>query len=93
MEELDGRRPGWMEDHVLLLLDNCLSHKSDLVRLVFASLVVPVVFTAPVSFKAVPVELFFAAIKKQNFERTVKPALEVEPHLYPDEQAMPYVEG
>lgn len=60
-----------------MLLDNCASHKTDMVRRVFASLEVPVVFSAPASFKVVPVELFYAAIKRQNFEQTVTPALEV----------------
>lgn len=54
VEELDGKRPGWREDHVLLL-DNSTSHTTNLVRRVFATLDVLVVFSAPVSFKVVSV--------------------------------------
>lgn len=65
--ELDRILPEWRNSHVLLL-DNCPSHKTPIVRKIIAGLRVPVLFSAPASYKSIPVELFFAALKGQDFE-------------------------
>ena len=64
-EQLDYYNPNWREDHILLL-DNCPSHKTDMVRDVLHQLQFPTVYTAPASFLAIPVEGLFGAMKAKN---------------------------
>ena len=64
-EELDFNHPEWREDHILLL-DNCPSHKTDMVRNVLHNLEFPTVYSAPASFLAIPVEGVFGALKGKN---------------------------
>ena len=49
------------------MLDNCPSHKTDLVRKMIRKLRIPTIYSAPASFLAIPVEGVFGAIKQKNF--------------------------
>ena len=72
MDELDSN---WRETHVLLL-DNCSSHKTNLVREVLKKGRIPTLFTAPASYVACPVEEMFSLVKKINFNTVSTPILE-----------------
>lgn len=61
--ELDQHEKGWRETHVLVL-DNCSSHKTQLVRDVLQRAGFPTLFTAPASYLACPVEEIFSLMKK-----------------------------
>ena len=74
-EQLDFHLPHWRDDHVLLL-DNCPSHKTAMVREVLQKLQVPTIYSAPASFLAIPVEGLFGAIKAKNFLNEPDPDVE-----------------
>ena len=63
--ELDAIRPGWRNDTVLLL-DGATYHKSKELQDHFYRLKMDVLYTAPYSYDASPVELFFAHFKDGN---------------------------
>ena len=54
-------------DTHILLMDNCPSHKSEITLKILRALKIPTIFTASASFKAVPVEALFAALKMVDF--------------------------
>ena len=53
----------------MILIDNCPSHKTSMTLKTLAKLDVPVLFSAPASFKAIPVEGVFGAIKAVDFSK------------------------
>lgn len=61
-KELSAADKNW-RDRMVLVLDNCSSHKTALARLVLARLGFPVLFSAPASYRVLPVELLFGAVK------------------------------
>jgi hypothetical protein len=61
-DELTKQRPAWRKDHVLVL-DNCSSHKTPMVQEVLLKLGYSILYTAPASYLAMPIELLFAHIK------------------------------
>lgn len=54
-EALSEKDPDWREKSVLIL-DNCPSHKTLLVRRVLAHLRFPVLYSAPASYTVLPIE-------------------------------------
>jgi len=68
VRELDRARPGWRKKSVLLL-DNCASHKTAMTRRLLTKLKVPTLFSAPASYTVCPVERFFGAMKRLDFDR------------------------
>ena len=59
-------------------MENCPSHKSEITIKTLRALKIPKIFTAPASFKAVPVEALFAALKMVDFsEYEQSPASEI----------------
>lgn len=62
VKQLDLTKPKWRENSVLLM-DNGPLHKTDLVMDTIDDLKLPVMFTSPASYPAVPVELVFSRIK------------------------------
>ena len=71
-DQIDKHHPDWRETH-LLLLDNCPSHKTALTMKTLEQLDVPVIFSGPASFKAIPVEGMFGAIKAIDFAKIADP--------------------
>ena len=65
-QQLNERRPDWRETHVFLL-DNCSIHKTQLARKILANLGYPVIYSAPASFIAIPVEGIFGVLKAVDF--------------------------
>lgn len=63
----------------MLLLDNCASHKTKKTIETLARLQFPVIFTAPASFLAVPIEGIFGPIKLVDFTKIPNPELSVIP--------------
>ena len=63
--KLNSERPGWKKD-TIVLMDNASYHTSDLTREYFAHLGIRTMYTAPYSYQAAPVEMFFAAFKSKN---------------------------
>lgn len=63
---LDQYKPKWRDNHVLVL-DNCSSQKTILTKTILKNLGFSVLLTAPASFKAMPIELAFAAIKRRDY--------------------------
>ena len=72
--ELDNDYPMWRENH-LLLMGNCPSHKTELVRDVLASEGFRVMFSAPASYLSLPVESIFGLIKKCDLDEVRTPTL------------------
>lgn len=60
--QLDRESPGWQEDSVILL-DNAAYHNSAEMRAFFKQMELPVMYTAPYSYSAAPIELLWAALK------------------------------
>ncbi len=56
--------------NTVLLLDGASYHKSESTRAAFEDLKVKVILSAPYSYSAAPVELFFAYFKKANINPT-----------------------
>ena len=69
---LSKHRPGWRKSHVLLL-DNCSSHKTEQTLRVLAYLKMPVIFSAPAYFLAIPIEGLFGALKAIDFSKVPDP--------------------
>ena len=67
-----SKYPRWRESHVLLL-DNCASHKTRDSLAVLEALEIPVIFSAPASFLAIPIEGVFAALKAVDFSKVKDP--------------------
>ena len=63
--KLDVERNDWREDTVILL-DNAPYHTSESTLNLLEGLNIPVIFTGPYSYDAVPIELFFAAFKSKD---------------------------
>ena len=64
--QLTKVRPDWRDTHVFLL-DNCSIHKTHLAREILKNLGYPVIFSAPASFLAIPIEGMFGALKAVDF--------------------------
>ncbi len=63
MDDVDER---WKENYIFLM-DNCPSHKTPMVRQIIRKLQIPVLFSAPASFKTAIIELIFGALKGKDF--------------------------
>ena len=66
VKKLDSERPLWRNDTVLIL-DNAPNHNSKSTMRIYKELDIPVLFTGPHSYAAVPCELWFAAFKSGDF--------------------------
>ena len=62
MRQLDREDPGWQEN-TTFLLDNASWHNSTEMMDNFAKLKLDIIFSAPYSYSAAPIELVFAALK------------------------------
>lgn len=62
-----ARDPAWRDSHIILM-DNCASHKTYLVRKLLKILRLQVIYSAPASFLAILVELAFGALKAKDFK-------------------------
>ena len=62
---LTQEKKDWRRSTVFLL-DGASYHKSEETRTMFDSLSIKVILSAPYSYAAAPVELFFAYFKKTN---------------------------
>ena len=67
---LDVVNPSWRDEYILLM-DNCRSHVSKVTAAVLRHLEVPVLYTAPASYEAVPAEAIFGAIKTKKLDTSV----------------------
>ena len=67
----------------MFLLDNCPIHKTALAVDILNRLNIPTIFSAPASYKAIPVEELFGAIKLKDFNkiRDLMPAEVGQPHF------------
>lgn len=63
--KLDKERPNWRGDTVLVL-DNAPYHTSKSTMRLLEALDIPVLFTGPHSYSAVPCEVWFAAFKADD---------------------------
>jgi hypothetical protein len=63
---LDRVRPQWRETH-FILLDNMSSHKTSQTLALFEKLRMPYMFSAPASYKSIPVESVFMHLKLTDF--------------------------
>ena len=70
--QLNEVRPDWRSTHVFLL-DNCSIHKTQLARKVLTSLKYHVIYSAPASFLAIPIEGIFGALKAVDFDAIQDP--------------------
>jgi transposase len=66
-EHMDNHRPDWRINHIIMI-DNASYHKTKLVQDTFLRLAIPMMFTAPYSFDASPIELVFAQIKQGDWK-------------------------
>ena len=64
---MDDYDPEWRKTNVIMM-DNCQKHTSKHTKRVIRKLKLPTLFSAPASFICLPVEGFFAAIKKHKFD-------------------------
>ena len=69
---LDLDWPNWREDSIILL-DGAAYHTCSEVRDHLQELKIPVMYTAPYSYAACPVELFFAYMKNQDINQEQLP--------------------
>ena len=65
VKKLDEENKQWRKDTVILL-DNAPYHKSAELLTLLKELQIPVLFTGPHSYAAVPIELWFAAFKADD---------------------------
>ena len=62
VERLDQETPGWQEDSVILL-DNASYHVGKQAREYFRKMQIPIMYTAPYSYSASPIETLFSMLK------------------------------
>ena len=62
VQRLDLETPGWQENSVILL-DNAPYHVGQLAREYFRKMQIPVMYTAPYSYAASPIETLFSVLK------------------------------
>ena len=62
VERLDRETPGWQENSIILM-DNAPYHVGKLAREYFRKMQIPVMFTAPYSYSASPIETLFSMLK------------------------------
>ena len=65
VQKLDKERSNWRKN-TIVVLDNASYHKSNIALKMYEALRIPVMFTGPHSYDAVPAELFFAQFKSVN---------------------------
>ena len=62
---LNKKNPNWRRE-TILLLDNAPYHQSTTMMEFYAEQALPIMFTGPHSYAAAPVEMFFAAFKRDD---------------------------
>jgi transposase len=72
--KLDKEDPGW-RGHTVMVMDNATPHTGADIQKVISDLKLPVFYTSPASFNALPVELWFSIVKRK-FNVTHKEAME-----------------
>ena len=73
--QLDNLYSNWRDSHVLVL-DNCTSHKTKLIKEVIMKTGFQTLYSAPASYLVCPVEEVFSLIKKLNTDNVSTPNLE-----------------
>ena len=73
---LDEHVRDWRHRYVVVL-DNCAAHTSAISTRVLAHLQVPLLFTAPASYAALPVEGIFAMLKAVDLDDIADPSAEM----------------
>jgi hypothetical protein len=68
VEQLDQAFPNWRSQYIFLI-DNCAAHTSRATILVMEHLCIPVFFSAPASYLAIPVEGVFGALKAKELDK------------------------
>ena len=69
---LDEHISDWRDKYVVLL-DNCPAHTSVAAYSVMAYLQIPILFSAPASYSAIPVEGVFGALKAIDLDQLPEP--------------------
>lgn len=64
-KKLDDTRRGW-RSNTIMLLDNASYHNSSDALAMLKKYQIPVIFTGPHSYAAVPIELLFGAFKSKD---------------------------
>ena len=62
---MDKKSKNWRKDHIIMM-DNAPYHTSSYMMEFYERHALPIIFTGPHSYSASPVELFFAAFKKDD---------------------------
>jgi transposase len=62
---LDDKNKYWRRN-TIILCDGASYHTSEAMRLLYSRHQIPIMFTGPHSYAASPIELFFAAFKKND---------------------------
>lgn len=70
---LDDHIVGWREQYIVVI-DNCPAHTSAVSLMALAHLGVPLMFTAPASYKALPVEAIFGLLKATDLNGISDPS-------------------
>ena len=73
---LDAEVVDWRERYIVVL-DNCPAHASEISIRVLTFLKVPLMFTAPASYAALPVEGIFAGLKALDLEQIADPSADI----------------
>ena len=72
VRQLDLESPGWQEDSIILL-DNATYHTSAETRELFKKMALPVMFTAPYSYDAAPIEKLWSSLKLKELNPEREP--------------------
>ena len=76
VHHLDEHVSNWRDQYVIVL-DNCAAHTSVISARVLAHLRVPLLYTAPASYAALPVEGIFAMLKAVDLDAIADPPAEM----------------
>ena len=60
--KLDSETPGWQENSVILM-DNAAYHTGEEIRSYIRKMQIPIMYSAPYSYSAAPIETLFAHLK------------------------------
>ena len=69
---MDKKKPGWRKDTVIMM-DNAPYHTSSTMMAFYEEHQLPILFTGPHSYAALPVELYFAHFKRYDINPSKLP--------------------
>ena len=70
--QLDKDTPGWQEDSIILM-DNAPYHTGEEIRDYMRKMQIPIMYTAPYSYSASPIETLFAHLKFGELNKRDEP--------------------